>query len=561
MRGKIMKKALVFLVLSTLLLFAGCGGGSKDKQKDADETGIQDSDTPGEEFVDEDVTDSEPDDADEPEDDEDDDGEAAKPDNDSDSTEPEPVSKKTCPEIFSCYISCRSESCLQSCIKTGEEIEAEKFSGMYDCWLKKCGDNVLDNEFLTCVEENCKEKTVGCGLDMKAEDPSWRLPDPYGVVTVSLASSYIITADDTEVGKEALKLTDFARGYIGSTAVEPDYYSTYSFYSTDLAELENGKFLRTVQLHLDKDNNYSMNAMLLLPENVEKGKVKIGLDDNAVGKLIFGVFSTETGEIVCVDGFGAGELNIKAVKVANGAAGKLAVSGEINVYSPLDPPDDKTDYLEKAGVPLCTPKYPKFAGRLMYESTFASEDWEVDETVTIIDAEKYFAFEGSGKVGEGDIYVDLKELVGLGYSIGPSSSSGTGSSLSYFFKGTAVTAAHPEGEPAIALSVTGDEVLVGATFLLSDLQKAYMKPLRYAPEVTVYRIISCGSDSCDLCILAGNKVENGTRVGEFQSSYYSKMDFDSDALSSLTVAMSAELVEGEELKEFYPEENLCISME
>ena len=558
-----MKKFFAVFVLSAALIFAGCGGGSKDKQKDDGETGIQDSDTPAEEFDDEDVSDSEPDNVDEPEDDDDD--EAVKPDNDSDQTEPESSYKKTCPEIFSCYISCRSESCLQSCVKKGEESEAEKFSGMYDCWLNKCGDKVLDDEFLSCVEENCKEKTESCGLDMKAEDSSWRLPNPYGTVTVSLASSYIVTADDTDAGREALKLTDFARGYIGSTAVEPDYYSTHSFYSTDLAELEDGKFLRTLQSHLDEDHNYSMNAMLLLPENVGKGKVKIGLDDDSVGKLVFGVFSPDTGEIVCVDGFGAGELNIKAVKVAPKTEGKLAVSGEINVYSPLNPPDDKADYLAKTGAPLCTPKYPKFAGRLMYESTFASEDWEIDETVTIIDAEKYFAFEGSGLVpregsSEGSINVDLKELVGLGYSIGPSSSSGGGSSLSYFFKGMAKTAAHPEGEPAITLSITSDEVLVGATLLLSDIQKAYMKPLQYAPEVTVYKLIYSG-DSYYGCILAGNKVENGVRVGEFQSSYYSKMDFNSDSVSSLTVAMSAELVEGEALKEFYPEENLCINIE
>ena len=52
------------------------------------------------------------------------------------------------------------------------------------------------------------------------------------------------------------------------------------------------------------------------------------------------------------------------------------------------------------------------------------------------------------------------------------------------------------------------------------------------------------------------------RVGEFQSSYYSKHDFDStDTVASLSVAMSAELVDGEELLELYPEEQLCISME
>ena len=545
-----MKKSIIFALFCASLLILGCG--DSNKKNDADGPAEDDLDA-----VDDGEEESVPDDGQTPEIDD-----SEESDHDSDSTDQEPAPAKICSEIFTCYISCRSESCLASCLKKGAEGEAEKFSEMYNCWLEKCGNSVLDDDFVSCAEENCKEKTENCEVSLKSEDGSKRFPKPYGKVTVSLASGYIITVSDTEVPKEALKVTDFARGYIGSVATEPDYYSTDSFYATDLAELENGKFLRTVQYHSDEDYNFFISAMLLLPENVEKGKVKIGLDDDSVGRLIFGVFNGETGEIVCADGFGEGELDIKAVKALPGTEGKLAVSGEIDIFTPYNEPEKFDKFMSKLDKPLCAPKYPKFAGRLMYESTFASEDWELDETTTIIDAEKYFAFEGSGTPGEGDIYVDLKELVGLGYSIGPSSSSGTGSSLSYFFKGTAETPAHPEGEPAIVLSVTGDEVLVGANILLSDIQKAYTKPLKYAPEVVVYKIISCSYDSCDVCILAGNKVENGVRVGEFQSSYYSQHDFDStDTVASLSIAMSAELVDGEELLELYPEEQLCISME
>ena len=545
-----MKKSIIFALFCASLLILGCG--DSNKKNDADGPAEDDLDA-----VDDGEEESVPDDGQTPEIDD-----SEESDHDSDSTDQEPAPAKICSEIFTCYISCRSESCLASCLKKGAEGEAEKFSEMYNCWLEKCGNSVLDDDFVSCAEENCKEKTENCEVSLKSEDGSKRFPKPYGKVTVSLASGYIITVSDTEVPKEALKVTDFARGYIGSVATEPDYYSTDSFYATDLAELENGKFLRTVQYHSDEDYNFFISAMLLLPENVEKGKVKIGLDDDSVGRLIFGVFNGETGEIVCADGFGEGELNIKAVKALPGTEGKLAVSGELDIFTPYNEPEKFDKFMSKLDKPLCAPKYPKFAGRLMYESTFASEDWELDETTTIIDAEKYFAFEGSGTPGEGDIYVDLKELVGLGYGIGPSSSSGTGSSLSYFFKGTAETPAHPEGEPAIVLSVTGDEVLVGANILLSDIQKAYIKPLKYAPEVIVYKIISCSYDSCDVCILAGNKVENGVRVGEFQSSYYSKHDFDStDTIANLSIAMSAELVDGEELLELYPEEQLCISIE
>ena len=547
-------KKIIFTLFCLSFLILGCGD-SGSKKNDADGPAEDDLDA-----VDDDEEESVPDDEQELTEDD-----AEGSDHDTDSTEPEPEPEddyaKTCSEIFTCYISCRSEDCLKSCLKKGGEGEAEKFSEMYDCWLKKCGNSVLDDDFVSCAEENCKEKTESCEVSLKSEDAVKRFPKPYGKVTVSLASGYIITVSDTEVPKEALKGSDFAQGYIGSVATEPDYYSTDSFYATDLAEFENGKFLRTVQYHSDEDYNFFISAMLLLPENVEKGKVKIGLDDDSVGSLIFGVFNGETGEIVCADGFGEGELDIKAVKALPGSEGKLAVSGELDIFTPYNEPEKFDKFMSKLDKPLCAPKYPKFAGRLMYESTFASEDWELDETTTIIDAEKYFAFEGSGTPGEGDIYVDLKELVGLGYGIGPSSS-GEGSSLSYFFKGTAETSAHPEGEPAIVLSVTGDEVLVGANILLSDIQKAYIKPLKYAPEVIVYKIISCSYDSCDVCILAGNKVENGVRVGEFQSSYYSKHDFDStDTVASLSVAMSAELVDGEELLELYPEEQLCISME
>ena len=551
-----MKKFIVFVLFCLSFLILGCGGGG-NKQNDADEPEYQDLDA-----VDEDVPESEPDDERTPESDE----ELSEPDHDSDSTEPEPEPEddyaKTCSEIFTCYISCRSEDCLKSCLKKGGEGEADKFSEMYDCWLEKCGNSVLDDDFVSCAEENCREKTESCEVSLKPEDAVKRFPKPYGKVNVSVASSYIITTGDSEPPRDAYKGTDFAQGYIGSVATEPDYdYSSTTFYYTRLIESEDGNFLKTVQYHSESDFS-GFTAVLLLPENVEKGKVKIGLDDDSVGQLLFGII-TDMGEIVCYDGFGDGELDIKAVKALPGAEGKLAVSGKIDIFTPYNEPEKFDKFMSKLDKPLCAPKYPKFAGRLMYESSVASlDDGDLDETAAIIDAEKYFAFEGSGIVGESDIYVDLKELVGLGYDIGPSSSSGTGSSLSYFFKGTVETPAHPEGEPAIVLSVTGDEVLVGANILLSDIQKAYIKPLKYAPEVIVYKIISCSYDSCDVCILAGNKVENGVRVGEFQSSYYSQHDFDStDTVASLSIAMSAELVDGEELLELYPEEQLCISME
>ena len=552
-----MKKFIVFALFCVSFLIVACGGGG-NKQNDADEPGDQDLNAVGE-----DEEESVPDDE---QDVTEDDAEAEGSDHDTDSAEPEPEpepeTKKTCSEIFTCYIACRSESCLTSCLKKGAEGEAEKFSRMYDCWLEKCGNSVLDDDFVSCAEENCKEKTDSCEVSLKPEDAVKRFPKPYGRVKVSVASSYIIGNNDSDAPQEAFKGTDFAQGYIGSVTTEPDYdYSTTTGYYTSFFESEEGNFLVTMQYHSDSCETKGT-AVLFIPENVEKGKVRIGLDDDSAGKLLFTVFD-DAGEVLCYEGFGSGELDIKAVNPGPGAEGKLAVSGELDILTPYNEPEKFDKFMSKLGKPLCAPKYPKFAGRLMYESSVASlDDGDLDETAAIIDAEKYFAFEGSGIVGEGDIYVDLKELVGLGYSIGPSSSSGTGSSLSYFFKGTAETPAHPEGEPAILLSVTGDEVLVGATILLSDIQKASTKTLKYAPEVIVYKILSCSYDSCDVCILAGNKVENGVRLGEFQSSYYSQHDFDStDTVASLSVAMSAELVDGEELLELYPEEQLCISME
>ena len=540
-----MKKLIIFTLLCVSFLILGCGDGNK--QNDADEPGDLDLDAAGE---------------DEPESGSDDeqtpDGDLSESDQDSDTTaqeqDPEPGSRRKCPEIFSCYISCRSEGCLDACLKNSADGEAEKFSAMYDCWLEKCGDSVLDDDFVSCAEENCKEKTESCEISLKPEDGSKRFPKPYGHVNVSVASSYIITTGDSEPPREAYKGTDFAQGYIGSVATEPDYdYSSTTFYYTRLIESGEGNFLKTVQYHGESDFR-GFTAVLLLPENVEKGKVKIGLDDDSVGQLLFGKI-TDMGEIVCYDGFGAGELDIKAVKALPGADGKLAVSGKIDIFTPYNEPEKFDKFISKLGSPLCAPKYPKFAGRLMYESSVASlDDGDLDETAAITDAEKYFAFEGSGLVGESSVYVDMQELVGIGYTFDYST-------LSEFYKSTVATAAHPEGEPAILLSISGDSVLVGVTMLLSDIQKASTKTLNYAPEVTVYKVIYSGGQYYG-CIVAGNKVENGVRVGEFQSSYYSKHDFDStDTVASLSVAMSAELVDGEELLELYPEEQLCISME
>ena len=538
-----MKKIIVFALFCLSFLILGCGGGG-NKQNDADEPEDQDFDT-----VDEDEQESVPDDGQTPEIDD-----SEESDHDSDSTDQEPAPAKICSEIFTCYISCRSESCLASCLKKGAEGEAEKFSEMYNCWLEKCGNSVLDDDFVSCAEENCKEKTESCEVSLKSEDAVKRFPKPYGRVKVSVASSYIITTGDSEPPRDAYNGTDFAQGYIGSVATEPDYdYSSTTFYYTRLIESENGNFLKTVQYHSESDFS-GFTAFLFLPENVEKGKVKIGLDDDSVGQLLFGII-TDMGEIVCYDGFGAGELEVKAVKALPGAEGKLAVSGKIDIFTPYNEPEKFDKFMSKLDKPLCAPKYPKFAGRLMYESSVASlDDGDLDETAAITDAEKYFAFEGSGLVGESSVYVDMQELVGIGYTFDYST-------LSEFYKSTVATAAHPEGEPAILLSISGDSVLVGVTMLLSDIQKASTKTLNYAPEVTVYKVIYSGGQYYG-CIVAGNKVENGVRVGEFQSSYYSKHDFDStDTVASLSVAMSAELVDGEELLELYPEEQLCISME
>ena len=538
-------KKIIFALFCLSFLILGCGDGNK--KNNADEPGEQDLD-----IVDEDESVSEPDD--EQELSGDDDAELSDQDSTEPEPEPEPETKKTCSEIFTCYIACRSEDCLKSCLKKGAEGEAEKFSGMYDCWLEKCGNTVLDDDFVSCAEENCKEKTDSCEVSLKSEDAVKRFPKPYGRVKVSVASSYIITTGDSEPPRDAYKGTDFAQGYIGSVTTEPDYdYSSTTFYYTRLIESEDGNFLKTVQYHSESDFS-GFTAFLFLPENVGKGKVKIGLDDDSVGQLLFGRI-TDSGEIVCYDGFGAGELDVKAAKALSGSDGKLAVSGEIDILTPYNEPENFDKFMSELGKPLCAPKYPKFAGRLMYESSVSSlDDGELDETAAVIDAEKYFAFEGSGLVGESSVYVDLLELVGIDYSCGYST-------LSEFYKSTVATEAHPEGEPAILLSISGDSVLVGVTMLLSDIQKASTKTLNYAPEVTVYKVIYSGGQYYG-CIVAGNKVENGVRVGEFQSSYYSKHDFDStDTVASLSVAMSAELVDGEELLELYPEEQLCISME
>ena len=130
-----MKKVLVFATIFAVLLLVGCGG-SGNKQNDSDEIENQDLDTP-----DEDIPDQEQDDEQKPANDD-----INVPDNDSDSTEPDYGSSK-CPEIFICYISCKSEECLQSCIKKGAKDETEKFSAMYDCWLEKCDNKVFDDDF------------------------------------------------------------------------------------------------------------------------------------------------------------------------------------------------------------------------------------------------------------------------------------------------------------------------------------------------------------------------------------------------------------------------------
>lgn len=545
-----MKKVLVFATIFAVLLLVGCGG-SGNKQNDSDEIENQDLDTP-----DEDIPDQEQDDEQKPANDD-----INVPDNDSDSTEPDYGSSK-CPEIFICYISCKSEECLQSCIKKGAKDETEKFSAMYDCWLEKCDNKVFDDDFTSCVEENCHAKTTECGIELKGDDSVQRFPKPYGEVKISLANRNIVEAGDSHMDNHR----PFAIGYIGSTTVEPDYYSTIYYYYTEFVESEDGNFFRTAQFHVNNQNQPIGHAFLLLPENIEKGKVKIGLDDASDGKFFIALI--QEGEVVCYDGFGIGELEIKAVeRPASEESGKLAASGEITVYSPLNMPEDAAGSSAALDKPLCAPKYPKFAGKQMYESTFISEEWLLDETLTFTDAEKYFAFEGSGLVSLDTEYpdqlaVDYEELAGIYYGfVSPSAS---------FSKETV-----ENNKPAVHLSVGTTSLSVEVTLPLSDIQNSAMlgKPQPKAPQTKVYKVTWSNEEEevygysvpkyGKACIVAENKVENGVRAGSFQSTYYDKIDFDSDnAPSDLTVVILAELVEGEELLELYPEastlDDLCV---
>lgn len=553
-----MKKLVVFALFCLSFLILGCGS----KQKEADETGDTDID----------ATESESDDEQELTGDEDgvtSDQEADENEPDLE-PEPEPVTPKTCSEIFTCYISCRSEICLKSCLNKGAEEESGKFTEMYDCWLEKCGNTVLDDDFVSCVEESCKEKTDSCEVSLKPEDAVKRFPKPYGKVKVSVASSYIIGNNDSDAPQEAFKGTDFAQGYIGSVTTEPDYdYSTITGYYTNFFESEEGNFLVTMQYHSDSCETKGT-AVLFLPENVEKGKVKIGLDDDSVGKLLFTVLS-DTGEILCYEGFGAGKLDIKAVNPVPGADGKLAASGNLDILTPYNEPEKFDKFMSVLGKPLCAPKYPKFAGRLMYESSVSSlDDGELDSTSAITDAEKYFAFEGAGIVplegeSEGSLSVDLMELEGIGYALDYSTSA-------EYLKVKAETPEHPEGERAILLSAGGTSLSISVTLLLSDIQKMNGKPLKKAPKTEVYDVKWSYEEVeyvgqyfpkyAKACLVAANKVENGVRVGEFQTSSYSNHDFDSTStVATLSVAMSAELVDGEDLLALYPEastlEDLC----
>ena len=554
-----MKKFIVFALFCVSFLIIGCGDGSS-KQKEANETGDTDIDAP----------ENESDDEQKPEGDVNDGTSDQETDDTEHESEPEPGTPKTCSEIFTCYISCRSENCLKSCLDKGADEESGKFTEMYDCWLEKCGNTVLDDDFVSCAEENCKEKTDSCEVSLKPEDAVKRFPKPYGKVKVNVASSYIIGNNDSDAPQEAFKGTDFAQGYIGSVTTEPDYdYSTITGYYTSFFESEDGNFLVTTQYHSDSCETKGT-AVLFLPENVEKGKVKIGLDDDSEGKLLFTVLS-DTGEILCYEGFGTGELDIKAVNPVPGAEGKLAASGNLDILTPYNEPEKFDKFMSVLGKPLCAPKYPKFAGRLMYESSVASlDDGELDSTSAITDAEKYFAFEGAGIVplegeSEGSLSVDLLELEGIGYALDYSNSA-------EYFKMMAETPEHPEGERAILLSVGGTSLSVSVTLLLSDIQKMNGKPLKKAPPTEVYDVKwsyevveyygQYFPEYAKACLVAANKVENGVRVGEFQTSHYSNHDFDSTStVATLSVAMSAELVDGEDLLALYPEvstlEDLC----
>ncbi len=215
----------------------------------------------------------------------------------------------------------------------GGTLSCKNISDAYAAGVAECFDDCGGWNTSTCEREpSCAEL-------------------PYGKGRVDVKLNYIRSASPSAGDSNGVVSDTAFNGVLGKGTVVLPYYSQGSYYGFVRSENE-VKRLEIVDSSVkDEQLGKYETVMLFNPAVVKKGSVDVLYSGEKSVKIL--VFEMDGGEKKCVQGIGAGTLDIVEAENIVAGGGPLYMEGSLNFYHPSNTPEGDVSGI--VGYRVCSP--------------------------------------------------------------------------------------------------------------------------------------------------------------------------------------------------------------
>ena len=454
------------------------------------------------------------------------------------------------------------------------------------------GDNVEPDENEPVDDSDTAEPDE----DEPVSDNDNPYNSPYGSLTLNFSIDQIANDSDDQTSQTGATLAAFATGTYGNglTSVTPaDAYGIHSMAAYQTNSNGNSVIIRQIPVYNQEGQGVGGNPLVILDIPEENAVTEtfpvLFMEDSQLVQIFKGEYflysdkpilyvvdyDFNTLQISCIHAFGEGSVTITNVgDIAN--HGALALNGEVTLYSPKNY-KNTLDISSQLDIPVCEPvesddpSDPTEPGDDPDPTN--PEGCQLDVNILNSDAERYFAFKGTGTINETvDIDPFFASLVKTSLVGFDGKDLDYAQHYSFFFSTTQDT-----DIPVIALRALGDPNM--STGLFSTIAYAYVSidsinimkenevdRLPTAPDVKIFDIIyTSDSKYAKHCLIGRNKygfveeLGEETALGTTQVCYNNNVDF--SVGEEFKLAMVAELIVGQEIIDADPDietiDDLC----
>jgi len=348
-----MKRFSLFILLTALFFFAGCGGGSSDYDKyddyDSDKNDDKTDTVPDKDSSDTAAESTDTDTAEQP----DNDGETTdEKDDDSDADNNVQPGNfwETCEGIIACSKGCveGDSDCVSECYGNGNSEGQLNYRRWRECFDAACAEN----KTAECSAENCAEWDELCNVS-EAFEYKVSFPAPYGSAEFAGSFSFILKnvypSTENEVTMKA-----FAKGTVASMQLASGNMITFMRTTKDKRD---GSIIEVYQTGINTKSMTPINPVSILRIKIDsavKGSHNVGVVDESEARFVVADIDDKY-NISCYHAFGTGTFSIDEAVIETGAQGKITLSnGNVELFSPQNIPELGGDARETLGVEACS---------------------------------------------------------------------------------------------------------------------------------------------------------------------------------------------------------------